>query len=113
MRRRNRPDHPKHRRITPPMAYLELSEKDRKRYGVPERVEFEPGQLGMRTISQLRKQTGYEFDALLDRIEGVPRRDPETGDLALEDDKDDDDNPVLNDDGTPKRAGNALLAGGT
>jgi hypothetical protein len=85
------------------MAYLELSEKDRKRYGIPERVEFEPGLIGMRTISQLRKQTGYEFETLLNSMEGVPRRDPETNDLALEDDLDAEGNQQHNEDGSVRR----------
>lgn len=81
------------------MAYLELSEKDRARYSVPERVEFQPGQIGMRAISQLRKQTGYDFEILLRLVAGVPKLD-EHGEAVIE--KDAEGNPVLEDDGSPK-----------
>lgn len=84
------------------MSYLELSERDRKRYGVPERVEFEAGQIGMRAIKALRVQTGYDYDRLKELAGGVPKLD-EHGDAITEPELDDNGEPVLNEDGTPRR----------
>jgi hypothetical protein len=66
------------------MGYLELSELDRKRYGVPERVEFTNHRFGMRTIKQLRMQTGYDYEVLARLLAGVPKVDPATNEPVYE-----------------------------
>lgn len=83
------------------MGYLELNELDRKKYNIPERIEFLPHRFGLRTIKQLRLQTGYDFEILTRLLAGVPKVDPETNEPIYEVDdageivKDDEGNPVL------------------
>jgi hypothetical protein len=83
------------------MGYLELNEHDRERYGVPERVEFRRHRFGMRTMKQLRLQTGYDYEILTRLLAGVPKVDPETAEPIYKRDesgevvKDDDGNPAL------------------
>ncbi len=83
------------------MGYLELGDTDKKRYNVPERIEFTNHRFGMRTIKQLRLQTGYDYEILARLLAGVPKVDPETNEPIFERDdnneivKDDEGNPVL------------------
>jgi hypothetical protein len=77
------------------MGYLELNEHDRERYGVPERVEFRRHRFGMRTIKQLRLQTGYDYEILTRLLAGVPKVDPETNEPVF---KRDENGEVVKDD---------------
>jgi hypothetical protein len=81
------------------MGYLELSEYDRERYNVPERIDFVPHQFGMRAIKALRKHTGYTYEILAELLAGIPRLDPETKEPVFERD---DAGEVVYEDGEPK-----------
>lgn len=54
------------------MAMLRLAEADRKRLDINEDIEFVPGQWSLRSVGQLRKQTGYSMDRLDAGIDGFP-----------------------------------------
>lgn len=83
------------------MGYLELSDIDKKRYGVEGRVEFTNHQFGMRSIKALRLATGYDYEILARLLGGVPKVDPETNEPVFERDeagevvKDEEGNPKL------------------
>jgi hypothetical protein len=86
------------------MGYLELGDIDRKRYDVPERVEFLHHRFGMRSIKALRRFTGYEYEMMTELAAGVPKVDPETSEQVMRDVLDREGNPVYQEDGvTPKR----------
>lgn len=58
------------------MAYLELNEVDRKKHGLPDRVEFEYGQWGLRSVHALKKQTGMTLEYLQHAVfTGKPSKD--------------------------------------
>lgn len=86
------------------MGYLELGDLDRKRYDLPERVEFLHHRFGMRSIKALRRYTGYEYEMMTELASGIPKIDPESGEQVTQDATDRDGNIVYLDDGvTPKQ----------
>lgn len=54
------------------MAMLRLAEADRTRLDIHEDVEFTPGQWSLRSVGQLRKQTGYSMERLDAGMDGFP-----------------------------------------
>jgi hypothetical protein len=54
------------------MAILHLAEVDQERLGIHEDVDFTPGQWSLRTVGQLRKQTGYSMERLDAGMDGFP-----------------------------------------
>jgi hypothetical protein len=82
------------------VAYLRPSETDRKRYNLPEQIDFKPGEFGLKAVKQLERQTGFSIDHLQAAIEGVPVLD-EHGQQVYEPVEDVDGNPVLDEAGNP------------
>lgn len=83
------------------MAWIELAEADRKKYGTPERIEFEYGQWGLKSIDALETEVGWTLEELGNALQR--KKLDEHGNTVLEDELDDDGNPVLGEDGTPKQ----------
>lgn len=82
------------------MGYVELGERNRKRYPeVPERVEFEHHQYGLRAIKALRKATGFDYEYLIALLRGVPRMDKATGEPVYQ--RDEQGEPLVDADGQP------------
>lgn len=82
------------------MGYLELSDTDKKRYGVEGRVEFATHQFGMRSIKALRVATGYDYEILSRLLAGVPKVDPQTSEPVFE--RDDSGEVVTDEEGNPQ-----------
>jgi hypothetical protein len=83
------------------MAWIELAEADRKKYATPERIEFEYGQWGLKSIDALETEVGWTLEELGNALQR--KKLDEHGNTVLEDELDDDGNPVLGEDGTPKQ----------
>src|SRR5690242_2144898 len=58
MRRRDRPDHPTDRR---PMR-IQLSERDRKKYGAPEWIDVPYGEWGLKIVDDLESEAGLTLE---------------------------------------------------
>ena len=83
------------------MAWIELAEEDRKKYGAPERIEFDYGQWGLKSIDALETEVGWTLEDLGNELQRKKR--DEQGNVVMQDALDEDGNPVLNDDGTVKQ----------
>jgi hypothetical protein len=84
------------------MGYIKLHPKDAAKFGCPERIDFEFEAIGVRQRAAVEKACRHTIRWMLDQMQGVPELD-ENGDLIPIPVLDDDDNPVLEDDGvTPK-----------
>lgn len=83
------------------MGWIELAESDREKYGTPERIPFQYGRWGLKSIDALENQVGWTLEDLTNELQRKKRdRD---GNIVTREELDDDGNPVLEEDGTPKR----------
>jgi len=83
------------------MAWIELAEEDRKKYGTPERIEFQYGEWGLKSIDALENEVGWTLEDLGNELQRKMR--DEHGDVVMENKLDDAGNPVLADDGTAEQ----------
>lgn len=83
------------------MGYIELSPEDREKYGAPERIPLKYGYWGLKSIDALETEVGWTLEDLTNELQRK-KRDAD-GNVVTRDDLDDDGNPVLDDDGTPKQ----------
>jgi hypothetical protein len=81
------------------MAWIELAEEDRKKYGTPERIEFEYGQWGLKSIDALETEVGWTLEDLGNALQR--KKHDEHGNVVMEDKVDSDGNSVLDEDGKP------------
>lgn len=75
------------------MGFIQLHPKDRAKYGAPEQIPFDLGEVGVRQREAFEKKTKRSYNWLLDQLRGVPELDENGNAIPV---------PVFNADGTPK-----------
>ncbi len=68
------------------MTKLVLDPADRKRYDLPDEIEYERGMFGRKSIAELKRQTGYTLDRLSAGLRGILKAQPDGTEILERDD---------------------------
>lgn len=82
------------------MGWIELAEEDRKKFDTPERIELNYGRWGLKSIDALETEVGWTLEDLGNELQ---RKKVVDGAVVMQDELDEDGNPILNADGSTKQ----------